>query len=80
MARKKKHTPGSNSYFTVSGLRLERILDEQDPSIIRTKEHPFKIRFASISLRDAENFATDVYKKEAIVCEIHEVTREAPSP
>jgi hypothetical protein len=43
----------------------------------KTEERTFpkSVRFSSIYLAEAERFATDVYKREGLVCEIHEITR-----
>jgi hypothetical protein len=34
-------------------------------------------RFESLTLRDAETFATDVYRSENLVCEIHQHSRSS---
>lgn len=70
--RKKSVVP----YFRVSGERREHTFDEAKGRSIPTGVVlPPATRFESIDVRAAEDFATDVYRKENIVCEIHEVAR-----
>ena len=57
-------------YYEVSG---ERVIMSDDG---KNKHNQSKrTRFESVSLYEAEQFATAVFKKEGIVCEIHEVRR-----
>lgn len=57
--------------YSVSG---ERVMFDDDAKPT-DQTLPSRIRFESLEVVDAENFATVVYKREGIVCEIHEVTR-----
>jgi hypothetical protein len=57
-------------YFSVSGGTK---VVEAEVRIL-----PPRVRFESLSLKSAEEFATLVYRNENIVLEIHEVTPSAP--
>ena len=67
---------GTVPYFSVSGQRREVVTDEASGKLIDSGVVlESGIRFECLRLQDAEGFATDVYKREGIVCEIHEVSR-----
>lgn len=75
---RKRHVIGTNAYFTVTGERVEYALDEAKGQMKPTgRVLSPHVRFSSMSLQSAEIFATDVYRRENIVCEIHEVPRAA---
>ena len=63
-------------YFTVSGQKLVVDRDDDGKEIDR-KILPSRLRFESLEQKDAEAFASDVYRHEKIVLEIHEITRPA---
>jgi hypothetical protein len=70
------HVVGTNTYFRVSGERREYAIDETTGKLADTGRNLSKrIRFEAMKLHDAEAFATDVYRREGLVCEIHEVFR-----
>ena len=73
---KKRHTPGTLPYFRVSGERRASSVNEEgdlvyDGDVVL----PSRTRFETLSLSEAEKFATTVYRAEGIVCEIHEMSR-----
>jgi hypothetical protein len=71
-----KLVEGTNSYFAVTGERLRFEYDEKSGTSRPTGETlPKATRFEAISVHDAEDFATRVYKREGLVCEIHEIYR-----
>lgn len=75
MARK-RHTPGTLPYFSVSGERRASEVSPETGELRYLEEVlPVRTRFETISLQDAERFATSVYKTEGVVCEIHEHAR-----
>ena len=55
-------------YYEVSGDRIVKD-DEKKTS----RRFPAKVRLATLMLGEAQGFATDVYKREGIVLEIHEL-------
>lgn len=75
---KRKHVVGTNPYFRVSGERKEVVLDAEEKPM-GSRVLPSRTRFESLELGDSERFATDVYKREGIVLEIHEMPRGAVS-
>lgn len=70
---KEKH---QGVFYRVSGKRKIFALDEKTGEPVDTgrilKE---RTRFESLKLSEAEAFATEVYKREDIMCQIHEVQR-----
>lgn len=54
-------------FYEVSG---ERIIKGDDNKVITKK--PSSTRLATLFINDAQQFATDVYKREGIVLDIHE--------
>ena len=56
------------NYYQVSG---ERVIVSDDGK--NKHRQPKRVRFESVNLHEAEVFATSVFKKEGIVCEIHEL-------
>jgi hypothetical protein len=72
----KRHVLSTGSYYTVSGPRKEVSVNEQSGTLEYTGVMlEARVRFESLELRDAENFASDVYRRENIVLEIHQVDR-----
>ena len=69
---KTTHQVGTLPYFRVSGQRLE--VDEKTGKFTGVVLEP-RVRFESLDLGEAERFATDVFRAEEIVLEIHEVPR-----
>lgn len=55
-------------YYEVSG---ERIIKGDDGKMIAKK--PSSIRLGTVLINDAQQFVTDVYKREGIVLDIHEL-------
>ena len=67
---------GTVSYFEVSGERRVFEYDKGAGKFVDTgvvEEH--HVRFSCLVVGDAERFVTDVYHRENIVCEIHQVPR-----
>lgn len=63
-------------YYTVTG---ERVLFREDErgKRIETARIPSAVRFSTVRLGDAQHFATDVFRRERVTCEIHEHDRRA---
>ena len=73
----KKFEKRYKPYFRVSGERKE-LLKLPDGTFGYGVTGAPCVRFECLELRAAEAFATDVYRDENLICEIHEVTPERP--
>lgn len=71
---KRRHTPGTLPYYRVSGERKETIMGEDDKPL-GTRIVEARVRFESLSLDAAQQFATAVFRSENLIMEIHEMTR-----
>lgn len=74
---KEKH---AGKFYQVTGKRKIEVfeIDHQGritDKLLGKRTLPERIRLETLSVREAEIFATDVLKHEGIMCEIHEITR-----
>lgn len=68
--------PQYSDFYRVSGERKEYVLDkETQHEVLTGKVLPLRTRFECLELKNAEAFASDVYRRESIICEIHQVSR-----
>ena len=71
---------GTAPYFSCSGTRAEFKWDEKKGREVSTGVTlPERVRLETIRLWEAEEFVTDVYKRENVLLAIHEVQR-TPTP
>jgi hypothetical protein len=78
--RTKTESPLSplGTYLEVSGPRKEFVWDEaKGHEVLTGVEFPDRVRLQTLRLSEAEEFVSRVYKRENILCAIHEVTRAA---
>jgi hypothetical protein len=63
-------------FFQVSGERKEYVIDRTTGQEVATgKILPTRVRFETRNVKEAEQYASDVYRREGIICEIHQVQR-----
>lgn len=62
------------AFYRVSGKRKVEVQNEKGEPI-GTKVLKERTRLEALKIHEAEAFATEVYKREGIMCEIHEVPR-----
>jgi len=70
-----KHVKSTGTYFEVRGPRREIAVSPKGTLEYTGAVLPAGLRFEALSVRDAESFASGVFRREKIVCEIHEVRR-----
>ena len=64
-----------STYFEVRGQRtMYKATPRGEEIRVGVSSEPF-LRFESLSVEDAQAFATSVYRRENIICTIDEVTR-----
>ena len=68
---KEKHV---GVFYKVSGKRKVEVQNDKG-EVVDSRVVRERTRFEALALRDAEAFATEVYKREGIMCQIHEVAR-----
>lgn len=61
----------TGSYFAVTGPR--KVFDDDGKPTGEVLDA--RLRFEALRVSDAEDFATAVYRREKIVCDIHELRR-----
>lgn len=69
------HIKSTGTYFEVRGPRREIAVNPQGALEYTGAILPEALRYESLSVRDAEAFASRVFRREKIVCEIHEMPR-----